>query len=72
LLDLKNPSKIIGRLDQPLIAPNETEREGYVPNVVYTCGAIRHNDQIVIPYATSDHATCFANIAVDELLKKMK
>jgi predicted GH43/DUF377 family glycosyl hydrolase len=54
LLDLENPAKIIARLDEPLLAPHEEEREGYVPNVVYSCGAIIHNNELVIPYAMSD------------------
>jgi predicted GH43/DUF377 family glycosyl hydrolase len=54
LLDLKDPSKIIGRLDEPLITPSEEEREGYVPNVVYSCGSIILNGDLIIPYATSD------------------
>jgi hypothetical protein len=54
LLDLENPSKVIARLDEPLLAPHEKEREGYVPNVVYSCGAIIHNNELVIPYAMSD------------------
>ena len=53
LLDLDNPAKVIGRLKEPLIAPDESEREGYVPNVVYTCGAIAHNGRLIIPYAMS-------------------
>ena len=72
LLDLENPAKVIGRLKTPLIAPNESEREGYVPNVVYTCGALKHKDQLVIPYATSDRATCFATVSIDELLHTMR
>jgi predicted GH43/DUF377 family glycosyl hydrolase len=71
LLDLNNPAKVIGRLKEPLIAPDESEREGYVPNVVYTCGAIKHKGRLIIPYATSDHATRFASVSVDELLAKM-
>jgi predicted GH43/DUF377 family glycosyl hydrolase len=71
LLDLRDPSKILGRLEEPLIAPNEIEREGYVPNVVYTCGAIIHQDHVVIPYAMSDYATTFATIGVKELLSSM-
>jgi predicted GH43/DUF377 family glycosyl hydrolase len=71
LLDLDDPSKIISRLHQPLIAPNEVEREGYVPNVVYTCGAIVHQNHLVIPYAMSDYATTFATIEVAELLAAM-
>ncbi|NNL74708.1 MAG: glycosidase, partial [Desulfobacterales bacterium] len=54
LLDLEKPSKIIARLDEPLLAPHEKEREGYVPNVVYSCGALIHNNVLVIPYAMSD------------------
>jgi predicted GH43/DUF377 family glycosyl hydrolase len=72
LLDRDNPAKVIGQLSQPLIAPDETEREGYVPNVVYTCGAILHNGRLVIPYAMSDTATRFADIGIDELLGRMQ
>ncbi|QDV24933.1 glycoside hydrolase family 130 protein [Aureliella helgolandensis] len=71
LLDLEDPSRTIARLQVPLITPNEIEREGYVPNVVYTCGAIVHNDHLVIPYAMSDYATTFATIALDELVAAM-
>jgi len=71
LLDLEDPSKIIARLHEPLITPNEVEREGYVPNVVYTCGAIIHENHLVIPYAMSDYATTFATIHVAELLSTM-
>lgn len=72
LLDLHNPAKVIGRLKEPLIAPDESEREGYVPNVVYTCGAIVHNGRLIIPYAMSDHATRFASVSVEELLRRMQ
>ncbi len=72
LLDLHNPAKVIGRLKEPLIAPDESEREGYVPNVVYTCGAIKHNGRLIIPYAMSDHATRFASVSIDELLENME
>lgn len=71
LLDLQDPSKIVARLHDPLITPNEVEREGYVPNVVYTCGAIVHENQLIIPYAMSDYATTFATIEVAELLSRM-
>ena len=54
LLDKKDPSKILGRSREPLVRPEPTEREGYVPNVVYTCGALRHGDRIILPYAVSD------------------
>ena len=72
LLDLNNPAKIIGRLDKPLIKADESEREGYVPNVVYTCGLLRHGDMLVIPYAVSDSATGFITVGLNELLKEMK
>lgn len=72
LLDRDNPAKVIGQLRQPLIAPDESEREGYVPNVVYTCGAILHDRTLVIPYAVSDTMTRVASIGVDELLKGME
>lgn len=72
LLDLKDPGRVIGRLRQPLLSANEAEREGYVPNVVYTCGAILHDRELVIPYAMSDSATSFAAVALDDLLKAME
>ena len=72
LLDLENPSKVIARLDVPLLAPHDSEREGYVPNVVYSCGAIIHNDELVIPYAMSDINSGIATVAVKELLECMR
>lgn len=72
LLDLKDPSKVLGRTREPILSPNEAEREGYVPNVVYTCGAILHGRELVIPYAMSDYATSFAAVSLDELLKIME
>jgi len=71
LLDLKDPAKIIGRLAEPLLAPREEEREGYVPNVVYSCGSIILNGELIIPYAISDSESHVASIPVDELLKKL-
>ena len=72
LLDLNDPSKIIGRLQQPMIVAEGEEREGYVPNVVYTCGLLRHGKFVIIPYAISDTATVFASIELDEILNEMK
>jgi len=72
LLDLMDPSKVIGRLTVPLIEADELEREGYVPNVVYTCGLMRHQNLLIIPYAVSDSATAFATIELNELLDEMK
>jgi predicted GH43/DUF377 family glycosyl hydrolase len=71
LLDRNDPTKVIGRLREPLLAPNQQEREGYVPNVVYTCGALLHNRELIIPYGLADHATGFATIPVDEVLAAM-
>src|SRR5210317_83610 len=71
LLDLEKPTKIIARLDEPLLAPHEKEREGYVPNVVYSCGALIHNNQLVIPYAMSDINSGIAVVEVRELIECM-
>jgi predicted GH43/DUF377 family glycosyl hydrolase len=72
LLDLKNPRKVIGRLKEPLLVPNDEEREGYVPNVVYSCGSIAHNGELVISYAMSDYAATFASVPLEDLLEAMK
>ena len=69
LLDKANPSKVIARSREPLVRPEPTEREGYVPNVVYTCGAMRHGDLIVLPYAVSDTFSNFATIEIAALMK---
>ena len=71
LLDLENPAKIIARLDEPLLTPHEKEREGYVPNVVYSCGAIIHNNKLIIPYAMSDINSGIATVDVKELINCM-
>jgi predicted GH43/DUF377 family glycosyl hydrolase len=71
LLDRDDPGKVIGRLREPLIKPNENEREGYVPNVVYTCGALLHNGHLIIPYGLADHATGFAIVELQEVLDAM-
>jgi predicted GH43/DUF377 family glycosyl hydrolase len=72
LYDLDNPEKEVGRLKSPLLAPNEEEREGYVPNVVYSCGSIVHNGNLVIPYAMSDYAATYATVNLKELLDELK
>jgi len=71
LLDLDDPSKVIGRVREPLMKPDESEREGYVPNVVYTCGALVHNGVLIVPYGLADHATSFATVPLAELLAGM-
>jgi predicted GH43/DUF377 family glycosyl hydrolase len=72
LLDLKDPTRVIGRMCEPLLSPNETEREGYVPNVIYSCGAAVHNGELIIPYAMSDYASTFATVALDDVLSRMQ
>jgi predicted GH43/DUF377 family glycosyl hydrolase len=69
LLDKKDPSKVLARTREPLVRPEPTEREGYVPNVVYTCGAMRHGDQIILPYAVSDTFSNFATIKIAALIQ---
>ena len=71
LLDRDDPTKVLGRLREPLLTPNRNEREGYVPNVVYTCGALVHNGKLIIPYGLADHATGFATVPLADLLGAM-
>lgn len=71
LLDREDPSKVIGRLREPLLQPDREEREGYVPNVVYTCGALLHKDMLIIPYGASDYTTRFATVPVGDVLAAM-
>jgi len=72
LLDRDDPGKVIGRLREPLLKPDQNEREGYVPNVVYTCGALLHRDELIIPYGLADHATGFATVPLAEVLAAME
>ena len=71
LLDLDDPTKVIGRTCEPLLAPNENEREGYVPNVVYSCGGLVHNGTLIIPYAMSDYASTFATVPLGNVLGRL-
>ncbi|GAY17129.1 glycoside hydrolase family 130 protein [Mycobacterium sp. shizuoka-1] len=68
LLDLDDPARLVGRLAEPLVSPAVDERDGYVPNVVYSCGAIRHGDTLVLPYGVADSAIGFTTVDVPELL----
>ena len=68
LLDLEDPSRVIGELAEPMLVPNEDERDGYVPNVVYSCGPMLHRDQLIVPYAVSDTSTSIAMVSLAELL----
>jgi predicted GH43/DUF377 family glycosyl hydrolase len=71
LLDKRDPSRVLARSSEPLLRPEPSEREGYVPNVVYTCGAMKHNDQLILPYAVSDTYSNFATIQISALLQSM-
>ncbi len=72
LLDLDDPGKVIGELPEPLLEPQEGEREGYVPNVVYTCGAMVHGEQLVLPYGFADRGTGIALVNLRELLDRLR
>jgi predicted GH43/DUF377 family glycosyl hydrolase len=71
LLSKDDPSKVLARAPEPLVRPEPSEREGYVPNVVYTCGAMRHGERIILPYAVSDTYSNFATLKIAALLKTM-
>jgi predicted GH43/DUF377 family glycosyl hydrolase len=71
LFDIDDPSQELGRLREPFLVPNEDERDGYVPNVVYSCGSIIHGDKLLVPYAVSDHASSFATLPLKELLEEI-
>jgi len=71
LLDRDRPGRVLGRLRQPLLVPTPAEREGYVPNVVYSCGSMIHRGRVVIPYAMSDSRTAFATVGVEALVKRL-
>jgi predicted GH43/DUF377 family glycosyl hydrolase len=72
LLDLNDPSKVIGRLKDPLLCPLHVERDGYVPNVVYSCGSLLHGRQLILPFAVSDHASAIASVSLDDLLEALQ
>ena len=71
LLDLDDPSQVIGRLREPILTPDEHERDGYVPNVVYTCGSMLHGDTLIIPYGIADQRCRVATVSVSELLLRL-
>jgi predicted GH43/DUF377 family glycosyl hydrolase len=71
LLDLHDPTKVIGQLEEALLRPEENEREGYVPNVVYSCGSLVHNGQLILPYGVSDTASSIVTIELSELLANL-
>jgi predicted GH43/DUF377 family glycosyl hydrolase len=71
LLDLENPARLIARLDEPLLTPSPDERNGYVPNVVYSCGGMIHEGWLVVPYGFADEGVRFMTVAVEDLLREM-
>jgi predicted GH43/DUF377 family glycosyl hydrolase len=72
LLDKDNPAKVLARTSQPVLTASENNREGYVPNVVYTCGAMRHGDNIFLPYGIADSSVAFAFVPIADMLAKME
>ncbi len=72
LLDLEDPARVIGRLREPLLAPEGTEREGYVPNVVYSCGSLIHNGQLILPFAVSDRSSSVISLPLADLLRALR
>ena len=71
LLNLDDPTQVIGKLKHPLLSPEGNEREGYVPNVVYSCGALLHGREIILPFAISDLASAIVSINLDDLIKAL-
>jgi predicted GH43/DUF377 family glycosyl hydrolase len=71
LLDLQDPSRVLGALREPLLVPADDERDGYVPNVVYSCGAMRVGDQLLMPYGVSDAAVRFAFVDLPLLVERL-
>jgi predicted GH43/DUF377 family glycosyl hydrolase len=72
LLDLNDPTKVIGRLREPLLSPVGAEREGYVPNVVYSCGSLLHGRELILPFAVSDRASAVVSVPLDPLIALLK
>jgi predicted GH43/DUF377 family glycosyl hydrolase len=72
LLDLHDPTKVIGRLREPLLEPEDNERDGYVPNVVYSCGSILHGRELILPFAISDRASAIASMPLDDVISAIR
>jgi len=71
LLDLDDPTRVIGRTEEPILVPNAHEREGYVPNVVYSCGALIHQDELIIPYASGDQRCGIVTLPIPPLMARL-
>jgi predicted GH43/DUF377 family glycosyl hydrolase len=72
LLDLDDPTKVIGRLHEAILTPDESERDGYVPNVVYSCGCMIHGDTLIIPYGIADQRCRVATISIVDLMERFR
>ncbi len=72
LLDKNDPTKVLGRSQEPILSPSDAEREGYVPNVVYTCGSLVHNGKLFLPYGIADSTVGFATVDIDQLLQSLQ
>ncbi len=72
LLDLDNPARVISRIDEPILVPNEYDRDGYVPNVVYSCGAMIFQDELIIPYASADQRCGIAALSLSGLMARLR
>jgi predicted GH43/DUF377 family glycosyl hydrolase len=72
LLDKADPSKLLARTPRPVLAPSPHERDGYVPNVVYSCGAIVQGRTMLLPYAVADSFSAFGSLSIDNLLACME
>jgi len=72
LLDRDDPRKVLGRMALPLVHPSPKERDGYVPNVVYSCGGIVHNRRLLLPYGVADNFAAFADVALDDLIAELR
>jgi predicted GH43/DUF377 family glycosyl hydrolase len=69
LLDLEDPSRVLGELAEPILVPNPGERDGYVPNVIYSCGGMQHEDHLIFPFAVADSHVSIATVSIPELLE---
>ncbi len=72
LLDKDDPRKVLGRTVHPILSPSDEDREGYVPNVVYTCGALAHGRRLFMPYGVADSSVGFSYIDLDQLLAALQ
>jgi len=72
LLDIDEPERVLARSEQPIISPHQDQRDGYVPDVVYTCGGFAHDDTLVLPYGIADQTIAIATLSIDQLLGEMR